>query len=78
MEITAPLVGVYYASAEPGARPFVEQGDRVEKGDVLCIIEAMKLMNEITAERSGVVEQVCCGNGQMVEFGQTLFRIREV
>ena len=77
IEIKSPMVGVFYAAAEPGAAPFVSVGDKVGKGDVLCIIEAMKLMNEITAERDGVVTQVCCGNGQMVEYGQTLFRLEE-
>ena len=74
-EITSPLVGVYYASPAPDAKAFVAPGSKVKKGDVLCIIEAMKLMNEITADRDGEIVDVCAENGQIVEYGQTLFRI---
>ncbi len=74
-EVTSPLVGVFYASSAPGAEPFVKVGDRVKKGDVLCIVEAMKLMNEITAEREGEVVDVCVRDGDVVEFGQKLFKL---
>jgi acetyl-CoA carboxylase biotin carboxyl carrier protein len=66
------MVGTFYRSASPGAKPFVEVGDSVEVGDTLCIIEAMKLMNEIESDKSGVVKQVLAENGQPVEFGQPL------
>ncbi len=66
------MVGTFYRSATPGAKPFVEVGDSVEVGDTLCIIEAMKLMNEIESDKSGVVKQVLAENGQPVEFGQPL------
>ena len=75
-EISSPMVGVFYAAAAPGETPFVQVGDRVQKGDVLCIIEAMKLMNEISAEEDGVITEICVNNGDVVEFGQPLFRIR--
>lgn len=74
--VTAPLVGVFYMQAGPGRPPFVQVGDAVQKGQTLCIIEAMKMMNEITAEIDGVIEEVLGENGQMVEFGQNLFKIR--
>lgn len=74
--IKSPMVGVFYAAPAPGERAYVTVGDKVKKGDVLCIIEAMKLMNEINAEYSGVVAEVCTGNGQVVEFNQPLFRLR--
>lgn len=74
--VTAPLVGVFYMQAGPGRPPFVQVGDTVHKGQTLCIIEAMKMMNEITAEVDGVIEEVLGENGQMVEFGQNLFKIR--
>ena len=70
--IKSPIVGTFYRSAEPGARAFAEVGDVVKKGQVLCIIEAMKLMNEIESDKSGVVKQVLAENGQPVEFGQPL------
>lgn len=73
--VRSPMVGVFYAAAAENAEPFVRVGDRVEQGDTLCIIEAMKLMNEITAERAGVVTEVCAQNGQVVEYGTPLFRI---
>lgn len=74
--VTAPLVGVFYMQAGPGRPPFVQVGDTVQKGQTLCIIEAMKMMNEITAEIDGVIEEVLGENGQMVEYGQNLFKIR--
>lgn len=71
--VTCPLVGVFYAAAAPEDMPFVAVGSTVKKGDVLCIVEAMKLMNEITAEKDGVITQICVENGQVVEYGQPLF-----
>ena len=76
-EICSPMVGVFYASPSEGARPCVQGGDTVKKGDVLCIIEAMKLMNEISAEQDGVIAEVCVGNGQVVDYGHVLFRLRK-
>ena len=73
--IKSPMVGTFYRSGAPGAKPFVEVGSQVKEGDVLCIIEAMKLMNEIVAEQAGVVVQALVENGQPVEYGQTLFII---
>ena len=70
------MVGVFYAAASPDEEPFVSVGDKVKKGDVLCIIEAMKLMNEITADSDGEIVQVCAENEQVVEYGQTLFVIK--
>lgn len=74
--VKSPIVGVFYAAPAENAEPYVSIGCRVEKGQTLCIIEAMKLMNEITAEESGVIEKICVANGQVVEFGAELFRIR--
>ena len=73
--VRSPMVGVFYAAPAENARPYVTVGDRVKRGDVLCIIEAMKLMNEITAETDGVVAEVCAENGQIVEYGSVLFRM---
>ena len=73
--VLSPTVGVFYAAASPDSKPFVEVGDQVKKGDTLCIIEAMKLMNEIPAEVDGTVAEICVGNGQVVEYNQPLFRI---
>lgn len=75
-DIVSPMVGVYYSSPAENAEPFVSVGSRVKKGDVLCIIEAMKLMNEITAEADGIIEEALAVNGAVVEFGQPLFRMR--
>ena len=74
-EIKSPMVGVFYAAPSPDRGPFVTVGSRVREGDTLCIIEAMKLMNEITAECDGEIVDVCAANGDVVEFGQTLFKI---
>jgi len=74
-EVTAPMVGTYYSSASPGAKPFVEIGTTVEAGDTLCIIEAMKMMNQIEADVSGKIVRILVENGNPVEFGQTLFII---
>ena len=73
--VKSPMVGTFYRAASPGAKPFVEVGDTVAVGDTLCIIEAMKLMNEIESDRSGVVKAILVENGQPVEFGQPLFVI---
>ncbi|MGH8171364.1 MAG: acetyl-CoA carboxylase biotin carboxyl carrier protein [Steroidobacteraceae bacterium] len=71
--ITAPMVGTFYASSSPGAKPFVEIGDEVKIGQVLCIIEAMKMMNQIEADRAGRITSIMARNGDPVEFGQPLF-----
>ena len=73
--VKAPMVGTFYRSGSPGAKPFVDIGSPVKEGDVLCIIEAMKLMNEIQAEKAGVIKDVLVENGQPVEYGQVLFTI---
>lgn len=75
-EVKAPMVGVFYSSSSPEAEPYVQVGSHVKKGDVLCIIEAMKLMNEITAEFDGEVVEICSQNGNIVEYGETLFLIK--
>lgn len=74
-EIKSPMVGVFYAAPSPEAEPFVQVGSRVNAGDVVCIIEAMKLMNELTSDVSGEVVDVCVHNGDVVEYGQTLFKL---
>lgn len=71
-EIEAPMVGTMYRAPSPGAPPFVEVGSRISAGDVVCIIEAMKILNQIESEVSGVVQEILVENGQAVEFGQTL------
>jgi acetyl-CoA carboxylase biotin carboxyl carrier protein len=73
--VKSPMVGTFYRATSPGAKPFVEVGDSVQVGDTLCIIEAMKLMNEIESDKAGVVRQVLAENGQPVEFGQPLIVI---
>ncbi|MEY4376227.1 MAG: hypothetical protein RJB26_777 [Pseudomonadota bacterium] len=73
--VTAPMVGTYYASASPGAKPFVEIGTEVKAGQTLCIIEAMKMMNQIESDRAGKVVSILASNGEPVEFGQPLFVI---
>ena len=74
-EVKSPMVGVFYDSPSPEADPYVKVGDKVKKGDVLCIIEAMKLLNEITAEQDGEIVDICAHNADVVEYGQTLFKI---
>ena len=74
--ITSPIVGTFYRSANPESEPFVNVGDRISKGQVLCIIEAMKLMNEIDSEIDGVITNVYADNGQPVQYGERLFAIR--
>jgi len=73
--VKSPMVGTFYRAATPGSKPFVEIGDQIEEGATLCIIEAMKLMNEIEADKAGVVKAILTENGQPVEFGQPLFVI---
>ena len=75
--ITSPLVGVFYAAATEDGDPFVKAGDSVRRGDVLCIIEAMKLMNEVTAEEDGMITEICVANGQVVDYGRPLFRLKK-
>ncbi len=74
-EVTAPMVGTFYAASSPGAAPYVQVGDRVNEGDTLCIIEAMKMMNQIESEVSGTIKSIRIQNGEPVEYGQTLFVI---
>ncbi len=73
--VKSPMVGTFYRSASPGAKPFVDVGQSVNKGDTLCIIEAMKLLNEIDADQAGTIKAILVENGQPVEFGQPLFVI---
>jgi len=73
--VKSPMVGTFYRSANPGSKPFAEVGDAIKEGDPICIIEAMKIMNEIEADKSGTVARILCENGQAVEFGQPLFII---
>ena len=73
--VKSPMVGTFYRSASPGAKSFVEIGSVVKEGDTICIIEAMKILNEIEADKAGTVTQVLCENGQAVEYGQPLFVI---
>ncbi len=74
-DVKAPLVGVFYAAPSPEEDAYVKVGDRVNKGDVLCAIEAMKMFNEIKAETAGTIAEICVDNGNVVEYGQTLFKI---
>lgn len=74
-EVTAPMVGVFYASPAPGDEPFVHVGSKVKAGETLCIIEAMKVLNEVTAEADGEVLEICVADGDLVEFGSCLMRI---
>ena len=71
--VKSPMVGTFYRSASPGGKPFVEVGDSIKEGDPLCIVEAMKLMNEIESDKTGVIKAILCENGQPVEYGQPLF-----
>jgi acetyl-CoA carboxylase biotin carboxyl carrier protein len=75
LDVKSPMVGTYYKSPEPGSKPYVAVGDRVKKGQILCIIEAMKIMNEIESEFAGVVREILVEDAQPVEYGQALFRI---
>ena len=73
--VKSPMVGTFYRSSSPGGKPLVEVGNTVKEGEAICIIEAMKIMNEIEADKSGTVTRILCENGQPVEFGQPLFHI---
>lgn len=73
--VKSPMVGTFYRSSSPGAKPFVEVGDAIKAGDTICIIEAMKILNEIEADKTGTVTKILCDNGQAVEYGQLLFVI---
>ncbi|MCL2884582.1 MAG: acetyl-CoA carboxylase biotin carboxyl carrier protein [Oscillospiraceae bacterium] len=75
IEVKSPLVGVFYSSASPDSEPFVSIGSKVKKGDVLCIVETMKLMNDIVAEQDGEIVDICVKNGDIAEFGQVLFKM---
>ncbi len=74
-QVKSPMVGTFYRSASPGAKSFVEMGDSIKVGQTICIIEAMKILNEIESDKAGVVTQILCENGQAVEYGQPLFTI---
>ena len=74
-QVKSPMVGTFYRASSPGAKPFIEVGDQVKEGDTLCIIEAMKILNEIEADKSGTVTRILAENGQAVEYGQPLFVI---
>jgi acetyl-CoA carboxylase biotin carboxyl carrier protein len=78
VRVEAPMVGVFYRAPQPGAPPFVEEGDTVASGQTLCILEAMKLMNEIKADAPGIVRAIHVGNAEPVEFGQLLFELEPV
>ena len=73
--VKSPMVGTFYRSSSPGAKAFVEVGSQVKEGETICIIEAMKILNEIEADKAGTVTQILCENGQAVEYGQPLFII---
>lgn len=75
VEVTAPMVGVFYAAPAPGDEPFVHVGSKVKAGETLCIIEAMKVLNEVTAESDGEVLEICVADGDLVEFGSCLMRV---
>ena len=75
-EIKSPMVGIFYRSSSPQEDPFVEVGAKVKKGDVLCIIEAMKVMNEITSEIDGEIVEISIENGELVEYGATMFKVK--
>jgi len=76
IEITSPIVGTFYAAPSPDSDPFVSEGDRIKNDTVVCIVEAMKVMNEIKAECKGLIAEICVKNAEPVEFGQVLFRVR--
>lgn len=76
IEVKSPMVGVFYKGPSPTSEPFVKVGSKVKKGDVLCIVEAMKLMNEIHAEDDGTITEVCLNDGDIAEYGQVLFRMK--
>jgi len=73
--VKSPMVGTFYRSASPGAKPFVEVGAQIKEGETVCIVEAMKILNEIEADKAGTITKILCENGQAVEYGQPLFII---
>jgi acetyl-CoA carboxylase biotin carboxyl carrier protein len=75
LEVTSPMVGTFYGAPEPGSKPYVSVGSRITKGQILCIIEAMKIMNEIESEFTGVIKEVSASDAHPVEYGQVLFRV---
>jgi len=77
VNVESPIIGTFYSSPSPGKPPFVKKGEKVNKGDVLCIVEAMKVMNKIESEHSGIVEEICLDDGQPVEYGTCLFKIKQ-
>jgi len=76
IEIKSPMVGTFYSATNPESKPFVSNGSAVQKGDIVCIVEAMKLFNEIESDIGGTIEKICVNNGDAVEFGQALFLVR--
>ncbi len=76
VDVTSPFVGTFYRASSPGAEPYAKKGQKISKGDVVCIVEAMKIMNEIESEVSGEIVEVCVENENYVEFGQVLFKVR--
>ena len=76
INIESPIVGTFYHASNPDSEPYVKVGDQVDGDTVVCIIEAMKVMNEIKAETGGVIAEVCCKDGEAIEFGQVLFKVR--
>lgn len=78
IEIKSPIVGVFYSSKSPADKPFVGIGDKVKKGDVVCIIESMKMMNEIKANSDGIIKKICCHNEDLVEFDQVMFVLEKI
>lgn len=77
IDICSPMVGAFYSAPAENAEPYVTVGDTVHKGDVVCIIESMKLMNEITADKDGIITEICADNGQIVDYGHVLFRLKK-
>ena len=77
IRVKSPMVGVFYAAPAENAEPFVKVGDKVTKGQTLCIVEAMKLMNELPAEQEGIITEICVENGQVVDYGMTLFEMKK-
>ncbi len=77
IRVKSPMVGVFYAAPAENAEPFVKVGDKVSKGQTLCIVEAMKLMNELPAEQEGIITEICVENGQVVDYGMTLFEMKK-
>ena len=75
VEVASPMVGTFYRASRPGVDPYVDVGEKVEVGQILCILEAMKIMNELESEVAGIIREVCVENGQPVEFGQRLFLV---